>query len=137
MPKSRVQYCSLRRCAPQRPIAKLKLLFIVVLCSRTVCLSNKGLGLHRVSSVITILVLLSAAVVRIGVNCARLFARLLLFHWNNIYTLLLSHTEILKLNEFFFKRTTLYLIFISPETNKKKTIKFNSKQEKIHQFHIE
>jgi hypothetical protein len=32
-----------------------------------------------------ILVLLSAAVVRIGVNCARLLARLLLFHWNNIY----------------------------------------------------
>jgi hypothetical protein len=30
--------------------------------------------------------LLSAAVLRIGVNCARLFARLLVFHWNNIYT---------------------------------------------------
>jgi hypothetical protein len=53
--------------------------------SRTVCLSNKGLGLRLVSSVIKTLVLLSAAVVRIGVNCAQLFARLLLFHWNNNY----------------------------------------------------
>jgi hypothetical protein len=46
----------------------------------------RTLALRLVSSVIKILVLLSAAVVRIGVNSARLFARLLLFHWNNIYS---------------------------------------------------
>ena len=40
---------------------------------RTLCLSNKGSSLQMVSSVIIILVLLMAAVVRIGVNCARLF----------------------------------------------------------------
>jgi hypothetical protein len=42
---------SLRRCATQRPIAKLRLLLRLtlsvgpILCSRTVCLSNKGLDL--------------------------------------------------------------------------------------------
>jgi hypothetical protein len=44
-----------------------------ILCSRTVCFSNKGLYLRHLSSVIKIVVLLSAAVVRTGVNCARLF----------------------------------------------------------------
>jgi hypothetical protein len=55
---------SLRQCAQQRPIAELRL---------RERFSDKGFGLHWVSSAITILVLLSAAVVRIGVNCARLF----------------------------------------------------------------
>jgi hypothetical protein len=53
--------------------------------TRTDCLSNKGLEVDRESSVIKSLVLLSAAVVRIAVNCARFYARLLLFHWYNIY----------------------------------------------------
>ena len=58
--------------------------------TKTVCLSNKEFYLRSVSSVIKILVLLSAAVVRIGVNCARLFTRLLLLGWNSIYRLLVS-----------------------------------------------
>ncbi len=92
MPKSRAQFTLMRNTAAD---SRTKIVITLDrLCTtwdetRTDCLSNKGSWLcviHRWSSVITILVLLSAAVVRIGVNCARFFARLLLFYWYNIYT---------------------------------------------------
>jgi hypothetical protein len=89
MQKNRAQFTPMRTTAAD---SRTKLFITLDVLStsrnetRTDCLSNKGLEVDRTSSVIKSLVLLSAAVVRIVVNCARFFARLLLFHWYNIYT---------------------------------------------------
>jgi hypothetical protein len=88
MQKNRAQFTLMRTTAAD---SRTKLFITLDVLStsrnetRTDCLSNKGLEVDRTSSVIKRLVLLSAAVVRIVVNCARFFARLLLFHWYNIY----------------------------------------------------